>query len=124
MTATTTPKPLPRRVRRLALGSAVALVTVVLAPAAAQAAFNTFQGPGNDWNTAANWSQTSVPDATDDVIIPANKSVALSTAPNGVANSIAHNGSSLTISGGTTLTVGTGLSAFAAPVTVAQQAKV
>src|SRR5215212_2865500 len=125
MTATTTPKPLPRRAWLLALlTAAVALVTLVLAPAAAQAATNTFQGPGNDWNTPANWSQASVPDSTDDVIIPSNKSVALSTAPNGVANSIAHSGSSLLISGGRTLTVGTGASAFAGLVTVAQQATV
>src|SRR5215212_4176401 len=125
MTATTTPKPLPRRAWLLALlTAAVALVTLVLAPAAAQAATNTFQGPGNDWNTPANWSQASVPDSTDDVIIPSNKSVALSTAPNGVANSIAHSGSSLLISGGRTLTVGTGASAFAGTVTVAQQAKI
>ena len=113
MTAITTPKPLGRRLRAPVVVAVAALMILALAPAAAQAATKTFdQSTNNDWNTAANWSQNSVPDATDDVEIPASTAAVLSSGADGVANSIDLDGQ-LFVTGGRTLTVGTGNSSFA-----------
>lgn len=90
------------------LALATALLALLAAAAPASAATNTFQGPGNDWNVASNWSQMSVPDATDDVVIT-GKSVVLDSDPvagDGVTNSLELNaGSTLFIAGGLALTV-------------------
>ncbi|HWH43912.1 MAG TPA: G8 domain-containing protein, partial [Thermoleophilaceae bacterium] len=88
---------------------AAALVAWLAMAAEASAATNTFQGPGDQWNAAGNWSQASVPDATDDVVIPSSRAVVLDTTA-GEANSLDLDGQ-LHVSG-TSLTLGAGTSSI------------
>lgn len=65
----------------------------------------TFTGatPGN-WNTAANWTPVGVPTVSDDVIIPVNKTVNISS--NAVAKSVSISGV-FKLNDAVTLTIGT-----------------
>ncbi|MFH1195054.1 MAG: T9SS type A sorting domain-containing protein [bacterium] len=55
------------------------LLTIFLFSGIVNAATNTFTGGGDgtNWGDAANWSDTNIPDATDDVVIPADQFVVL-----------------------------------------------
>lgn len=54
--------------------SVIALIVISMGCSAASGADNTFTGnTNNNWNVGNNWSQTSVPDETDRVVIPATK---------------------------------------------------
>ena len=97
-------------------------VLFLLGAAQASAVTNTFQGPGTDWNTDANWSQGHIPLSSEDVVINSG-SVSLATGVNGAANSISLNtgapaSGSLTLNNTHTLTVGAGTSTLNGGVTV------
>ncbi len=120
--ARTGKKGLPGRTR-LAWAVLTALVTVLAAPGAVQAATCSFQGPGSDWNTAANWSCASVPTASDDVVIPMGANAVLDSGADGAAKSVAlQTSANLAVSAGRTLAVGTGASSFAGFLAVNGQA--
>jgi hypothetical protein len=51
----------------------ISALCLVAGANAAMAADNTFTAASGNWNSSGNWSQSSVPDATDRVVIPADK---------------------------------------------------
>jgi Ca2+-binding RTX toxin-like protein len=118
-TAATLPTPSLRA--RVAAVLSLVLAGLVLAPAAAQAATNTFLGASSqDWNTASNWSQGSVPDPTDDVAIPLNRHAVLDGGADSSINSIDLDGTAV-VQGTRTLTVGTGTSSIDNNLTIRDQ---
>ena len=85
--------------------SAVAAAVVVLSiPQSASAATCDFQGPGNDWHAAGNWSCMKIPDTGDSVTLGSLDSVSVAAAASAGSLSI-DNGATLTFSGSPTLAV-------------------
>jgi hypothetical protein len=100
-------------VGRYGLVAVIAGILLIGASPAA-AVTNSFQGPGTDWNTDANWSLGHKPTSGEDVVINTG-AVTLSSGVAGVANSIsidtgAPATGSLAIDTTHTLTVGAGTS--------------
>ncbi len=67
---------------------------------------------GGPWTTAANWSPSGAPAASDDIIIPANQSANITAVPAIVLNSLTINGTCLlaAASSGNTITITTSMS--------------
>jgi hypothetical protein len=99
------------------------VVAALLSAASAQAVTNTLLLSGDGvWNTPANWSQTHVPTATEDVVLA--HSATLTSGADGVANSISIPvNTGLTLDNAKSLTVGAGSSSIGFGVTVAGGAK-
>ncbi|HKP21507.1 MAG TPA: hypothetical protein VJT68_08310, partial [Thermoleophilaceae bacterium] len=68
----------------------VAVGVIVAIPQSASAASCDFQGPGNDWHAAGNWSCLKVPDAGDSVTLGASDSVSVAAAASAGSLSIAN----------------------------------
>ena len=83
------------------LAAAVVLLSI---PQSASAAACDFQGPGNDWHAAGNWSCMKVPDTGDSVTLGSGDSVSVAAAASAGSLSIA-DGAALTFSGSPTLAV-------------------
>ena len=110
------------------VGSAAVSLVLALGSQPAQAATctagtNQFTGAtSQDWNDGTNWTRTDnatdhhVPCSLEDVLINGTQPVV--SAADAVANSIDLESGALTISGGKTLTVGTGPSVFKATVDI------
>ena len=90
-------------VKRLLLPLA-AIVVVLSIPQSASAATCDFQGPGNDWHAAGNWSCMKIPDTGDSVTLGSGDNVSVAAAASAGSFSIG-NGAMLTFSGSPTLAV-------------------
>src|SRR4051794_8718987 len=103
-----------------AIRLALAALLLAVAPAPASAVTDTFNnanGAGDGkWNTNGNWTLNRPPHADEDAVLSAVAT--LDGATDGVANSIdVATGTSLTVTAGRLLTIGTGTSSIAAGVT-------
>ena len=93
----------------------LATLALALVTAPAQAVTNTFNGgTDNDWNTGSNWSQSHVPDGTEDVAIAAGKNPSLSA--DGAAKSVTNAG--ILTASGHTLAIGSGASTLSGQLVV------
>ena len=81
-----------------------AAVVVLSIPQSASAATCDFQGPGNDWHAAGNWSCMKVPDTGDSVSLGSGDSVSVAAAASAGSLSI-DNTATITFAGSPTLAV-------------------